>query len=131
MKSIYPITVLAWSIAGSSLAAGPGMAEQHLSAAQQAMNAAERNRVYAPRDPNDMEMLRKAMALIGPGAKTPYPTAGFPDYLNTPESVEELMLHRVAVRKKRGRTPLSLAGPGDIVLIPILCIHQPNDNPAR
>lgn len=132
MKSICPITVLAWSIAGSSLTAGPGMAEQHLSAAQQAMNAAERNQVHAPWDPNDMEKLSKEMGLIRPGAKTPYPTARLPDYLKTPESVEELMPQpRYAVQQKGGRTPLGLAGPGDIDLIPILCIDPPDDNPAR
>ena len=96
------------------------LADQHLTDAQKKMTAAERNKVYAPWDPQDLDDLRKKMGLIGPGTTTPYPTARFPDYLKTPESLEDLMPQaRQAVQQKGGRTPLGLADPGDIVLIPI------------
>jgi hypothetical protein len=120
MKNKYPLAALGLSIIASFLIVDTGQADQHLSAAQLAMTVAERNRVYAPWDPKDMDKLRKEMGLIGPGTRTPYPTARFPDYLKTPESVEELMSQaRYAVQQKGGRTPLGLAEPGDIVLIPI------------
>ncbi|NIL94784.1 MAG: hypothetical protein GTO71_10200, partial [Woeseiaceae bacterium] len=48
------------------------------------------------------------------------PRARFPNYLKAPESIDELMPQaRHAVQQKGGRTPLGLADPGDIVLIPI------------
>ena len=95
-------------------------AGEHLSARQENMPADERNKVYAPWDPNDMDKLRKEMGLIGPGTNTPFPTARFPGYLKTPESLEELMPQaRYAVQQKGGRSPLGLVEPGDIVLIPL------------
>jgi len=95
-------------------------ADQHLSPEQQRMTAEERNKVYAPWDPKDMDKLRKEMGLIGPGTTTPFPTARFPGYLKTPESVEQIMPQaQYAVQQKGGRTPLGLTDPGDIVLIPI------------
>jgi len=95
-------------------------ADQHLSREQQRMSVDERNTVYAPWDPKDINKLRKEVGLIGPGPQTPYPTARFPGYLTTPESIEQLMPQaEFAVQQKGGRTPLGLADPGDIVLIPI------------
>ena len=110
MKNKYPLAALGLSIIASFLIVDTGQADQHLSAAQLAMTVAERNRVYAPWDPKDMDKLRKEMGLIGPGTRTPYPTARFPDYLKTPESVEELMSQaRYAVQQKGGP---HTAGPG-------------------
>lgn len=89
-------------------------------ARQKVMSADERNRVYAPWDPADIEELRKQVGLIGPGPSSAYPAPRFPGYLKTPESVHELMPQaRHAVQQKGGRTPLGLAEAGDIVLIPI------------
>lgn len=105
-------------LAGSSMQAS--FADQHLDDRQKAMDAEERNRVYAPWDPKDLNELRKEMGLIGPGTTEPYPSPRFPGYLKTPESVAELMPQaRHAVQQKGGRSPLGLAEPGDIVLIPI------------
>ena len=97
-----------------------GNASDHLSAAQQAMTVDERNKVYAPRDPADLQKLRKEVGLIGPGSNTPLPSAKFPGYLRTPETVEELIPQaRYAVQQKGGRSPLGLTNPGDVVLIPV------------
>ena len=41
-------------------------ADQHLSREQQRMTVDERNKVYAPWDPKDINKLRKEMGLIGP-----------------------------------------------------------------
>ncbi|MDX1498496.1 MAG: hypothetical protein R3176_01280 [Woeseiaceae bacterium] len=108
------------SIASSALPIGSADADWHLTAEQQAMTTEQRNRVYAPWDPADIGKLRKAMGLVGPGPTRPYPTARFPGYLQAPESLDDLMPQaRHAVQQKGGRTPLGLADPGDIVLIPI------------
>ncbi len=82
--------------------------------------AVERNKVYAPWNPKDMDKLRKEVGLIGPGTQAPFPTASFPGYLKKPNSLAELMPQaQFAVSQKGGRTPLGLAEPGDIVLIPL------------
>ena len=95
-------------------------ASDHLSAEQRTMTVDERNRVYAPWDPADIQTLRKEIGLIGPGPASPLPTARFPGYLRTPETVEELLPQaRFAVQQKGGRSPLGLTNPGDVVLIPI------------
>jgi hypothetical protein len=95
-------------------------AHQHLSPEQLQMSAEDRNKVYAPWNPTDIDKLRKEMGLIGPGTNAPYPTAKFPGYLNLPESVEQVIPQaKYAVIQKGGRSPLGLANPGDIVLIPV------------
>lgn len=98
----------------------PLYAGHHLSPGQLGMTAEERNRVHAPWDPADIDTLRREMGLIGPGPQNPLPTARFPGYLKKPESVEQLLPQaRYAVIQKGGRSPLGLAGQGDIVLIPV------------
>ncbi|MDH5513272.1 MAG: hypothetical protein OEY27_08700, partial [Gammaproteobacteria bacterium] len=120
MKIKHQLTGLSLTIITSMMFLNSNFAETHLTAEQKAMSAEQRNRVYAPWNPKDINKLRKEMGLIGPGTTTPYPTARFPDYLKAPKSVEELMPQaRYAVQQKGGRTPLGLAEPGDIVLIPI------------
>ena len=80
--------------------------------------AEERNKVYAPWNPQDMDKLRKEVGLVGPGPQTALPEARFPDYLKTPETIEEMMPQAMAaVSQKGGRTPLGLAEPGQIILI--------------
>lgn len=82
--------------------------------------AAERNKVYAPWNPKDMDKLRKEVGLIGPGTQAPFPKASFPGYLKKPNSLADLMPQaRYAVAQTGGRSPLGLADPGDIVLIPL------------
>lgn len=118
MNKQFGITALA--VAAVMAATGPLLAREHLTERQKAMSAEERNLVYAPWDPADMGKLRKEVGLIGPGSSAPYPAPRFPDYLKTPESVEEIMPQaRYAVQQKGGRTPLGLAEAGDIVLIPL------------
>jgi hypothetical protein len=95
-------------------------ADNHLTPEQQEMTIEDRNLVFAPWDPADMDELRREVGLIGPGISTPFPEARFPGYLKTPENIEELMPQaRYAVQQKGGRVPLGLAEPGDIVLIPL------------
>ncbi|NIN36166.1 MAG: hypothetical protein GTO60_14145, partial [Gammaproteobacteria bacterium] len=53
----------------------PGYASDHLSAEQQTMTVGERNKVYAPWDPADIQKLREEVGLIGPGPTSPLPTA--------------------------------------------------------
>jgi len=97
-----------------------GFANEHLSPEQQRMTVDERNKVYAPWDPKDLDKLRQEIGLIGPGTRSPFPTARFPGYLKKPESIEQVMPQaEFAVQQRGGRTPLGLADPGDIVLIPI------------
>ncbi len=97
-----------------------GHTDQHLSPEQQNMTAEERNQVYAPWNPEDIAKLRQDMGLIGPGPQSDLPTARFPGYLKTPESVEKLLPQaRYAVQQRGGRSPLGLTDPGDIVLIPV------------
>ena len=80
--------------------------------------AVERNQVYAPWDPADMDKLRKQVGLIGPGPRTALPRARFPSYLKKPTTIEEMMPQALAaVAQKGGRTPLGIAEPGDVVLI--------------
>jgi hypothetical protein len=82
--------------------------------------ASERNKNYAPWDPDNMESFRRQTGLIGPGPSTPLPKATFPGYLKKPETVEALMTQaNAAVIQKGGRSPLGLSEPGDIVLIVI------------
>jgi hypothetical protein len=96
------------------------IAKHHLSPEQSRMSAEQRNKVYAPWDPKDINKLRNEMGLIGPGTNAPYPTARFPGYLKKQVSVEELMPQaRYAVQQKGGRSPLGLTNPGDVVLIPV------------
>ncbi len=80
--------------------------------------AEQRNKVYARWNPQDMDKRRKELGLLGPGPQTALPEARFPDYLKSPETIEEMMSQAMAaVSQKGGRTPLGLAEPGDIVLI--------------
>ncbi len=91
---------------------------QEMSEVELRQKAAERNAVFAPWDPADIDKLREEAGLIGPGPQNPYPGARFPDYLKKPNTIEEMMPQaRAAVAQKGGRTPLGLADPGDIVLI--------------
>ncbi len=95
-------------------------ADNHLTPEQQQMTIAERNLVYAPWDPADLEKRRQEIGLIGPGTATPYPEARFPGYLKKPDNIEDLMPQaRYAVSQKGGRAPLGLVEPGDIVFIPL------------
>ena len=96
----------------------PGYADNHLTPELQKMTVEQRNLVYAPWDPNDMDDLRKEVGLIGPGTNTPFPEARFPGYLKMPENIGQLMPQaQYAVQQKGGRTPLGLVDPGDIVLL--------------
>ncbi len=97
-----------------------GYSHQHLSQEQLQMSKDQRNRVYAPWNPGDIQTLRDKMGLIGPGPVSPIPTAKFPGYLKYPESVQQLIPQAMyAVQQKGGRSPLGLANPGDVVLIPV------------
>jgi hypothetical protein len=120
MDTIKPNSGIVIAIFMQLLVSTYGNASDHLSAAQQAMTVDERNKVYAPWDPADLQKLRKEVGLIGPGSNTPLPSAKFPGYLRTPETVEELIPQaRYAVQQKGGRSPLGLTNPGDVVLIPV------------
>lgn len=126
MNHNYRTSLLA--LAGISLLAvyASSQADHHLSAEQQKMTAQQRNLIYAPWDPKDMDKLRKQVGLIGPGTTTPFPQARFPGYLKTPKNIAELMPQaRFAVSQKGGRAPLGLADPGDIVLIPLPITADP------
>ena len=80
--------------------------------------AASRNMVFAPWNPQDIDKVRLEQGLIGPGPKSDIPQARFPDYLVKPTTIEEMMPQSLAaVAQKGGRTPLGLVDPGDIVLI--------------
>ena len=82
--------------------------------------AIERNKNFAPWDPEDLNTLRRETGLIGPGPRTSIPEATFPGYLEKPDTIAELMSQSLAaVTQKGGRSPLGLAEPGDIVLIVI------------
>ncbi|MGK0297990.1 MAG: hypothetical protein ACI9XC_001608 [Gammaproteobacteria bacterium] len=95
-------------------------ANDHLTTDQLKMSTSERNRVYVPWNPEDMDNRKKEVGLIGPGTNTPFPSARFPDYLKMPNTIEDLMPQaQYAVQQKGGRTPLGLVEPGDIVLIPL------------
>jgi len=97
-----------------------GFASGHLSVEQMGMTKEERNKVYAPWNPAELEELRKEVGLVGPGTNAPYPTARFPGYLKTPQSIDDLMPQaQYAVQQKGGRSPLGLVEPGEIVLIPL------------
>ncbi len=110
-----PLIFLLFGFSYSSL-----YADNHLSPEQQKMTIKERNLVYEPWNPADMEQRRKDIGLIGPGTQTPFPEARFPGYLEKPENIDELMPQaRYAVSQKGGRAPLGLVEPGDIVLIPL------------
>ena len=93
---------------------------QEMNEAELKQKAAERNIIYAPWDPADLETRRKEVGLIGPGPQNDYPAARFPDYLIKPNTIDEMMPQAMAaVAQKGGRTPLGLADPGDVVLIVI------------
>ena len=118
--SNFRLTLIALCMSTLSGVHLTAQADSHLSPEQQKMNAQQRNLVNASWDPARLSELRKQVGLIGPGTTTPYPEAKFPGYLKTPESVEELMPQaQYAVQQKGGRSPLGLADPGDIVLIPL------------
>ena len=118
--SNFRLTLIALCMSTLSGVHLTAQADSHLSPEQQKMNAQQRNLVNTSWDPARLSELRKQVGLIGPGTTTPYPEARFPGYLKTPESVEELMPQaQYAVQQKGGRSPLGLADPGDIVLIPL------------
>jgi hypothetical protein len=92
--------------------------DREMSPAELKRLAEEKNKIYAPWDPADIDELRREVGLIGPGPQSPIPEARFPSYLKKPNTVEEMMPQALAaVAQKGGRTPLGLADPGDIVLI--------------
>ncbi len=115
----HNITTLLGFLVFSTLSFG-SFADNHLTPEQQQMSIEERNLVYAPWDPADLEKRRQEVGLIGPGTTTPYPEARFPGYLKKPDNIEDLMPQaRYAVSQKGGRAPLGLVEPGDIVFIPL------------
>lgn len=83
-------------------------------------DAIARNHLYAPWVPSQIDNLRNAIGLVGPGPQNGIPEATFPDYLKKPDTIEALLpLAMAAVIQKGGRSPLGLAEPGDVVLIVI------------
>lgn len=120
MNNYFLISIRIYIIITVTLFSHLGSAHQHLSADQQKMTKDERNKVYAPWNPGDIQKFREEMGLIGSGPLSPLPTEKFPGYLKYPESVEQLIPQaRYAVQQKGGRSPLGLANPGDVVLIPV------------
>jgi len=53
--------------------------------------AKQRNLIYAPWDPADMDELRRETGLIGPGPHARIPDEKFPYYLKKPGTIEEMM----------------------------------------
>jgi hypothetical protein len=64
---------------------------QEISEEKLKAKAKERNKVYAPWNPANIEKRRKEMGMIGPGPQKPYSQVRFPDYLKKPNTIDEMM----------------------------------------